>query len=188
MKTTDPRRVLVAYASKHGATASMAERIGHTLQKAGLTVNTTSLATKPDPADYDAVIMGSAVYMGQWRSEATHFLADHIMALAERPVWLFSSGPTGNGNAVELLNGWRYPARLGPLVQRIQPQDTAVFSGALTPADLGLRERLLTWLVRAPAGDFRDWTAVDDWGTSVGEALLAHKQKRREETPKMLVS
>jgi menaquinone-dependent protoporphyrinogen oxidase len=172
MKTTNPRRVLVTYASKHGATASMAERIGHALKQAGLTVNTTSLGTHPNPTAYDAVVMGSAVYMGQWRPEAAHFLADHASVLAERPVWLFSSGPTGEGKAVELLKGWRYPARLGPLVEKIQPQDTAVFRGALAPADLGLRERLITWLVKAPVGDFRDWAAVDKWGARIGQDLL----------------
>lgn len=187
MKTTDPRRVLVTYASKHGATASMAERIGHALQQAGLTVNTTSLGTHPNPAEYDAVIMGSAVYMGQWRKEAAHFLADHVNELAERPVWLFSSGPTGEGKALELLKGWRYPAQLGPVVERIQPQDTAVFHGALAPADLGLRERFVAWLVRAPVGDFRDWQAVDAWGARIGKDLLV-PNKSTTGTPKSVLA
>ena len=65
-----------------------------------------------DLSEYDAVVLGSAVYIGGWRKEAVKFLKDNEGALAERTVWVFSSGPAGEGDPVDLLDGWRFP-RLG---------------------------------------------------------------------------
>ena len=44
---------------------------------------------------YDAVVLGSAVYAGHWRKPARELVNRCGTALAERPVWLFSSGPIG---------------------------------------------------------------------------------------------
>ena len=60
------RKVLVAYGSKHGGTREIAERIGQVLQEAGLAVTARSADETGDVASYDAVVLGSAVYAGQW--------------------------------------------------------------------------------------------------------------------------
>ena len=103
------KQVLVAYATKHGATAEIAEKIGQVLRQAGL--RTDVLPADPafgrsDLVAYKAVVLGSAVYIGRWRKEAVKFLQANEAALAEKPVWLFSSGPTGEGDPVELVKGW----------------------------------------------------------------------------------
>ena len=103
--------VLVAYATKYGATKETAEVIGQALRAAGREAEVLAAENVKDLSAYAAVILGSAVYVAQWRKEAATFLEIHEKALTERPVWLFSSGPTGSGDPVQLVSGWRFQIR-----------------------------------------------------------------------------
>ncbi len=99
------RKILVTYASKYGATAEIAEKIGAVLRQAGLPADVEPVDRIRDLNPYQAVILGSAIYIGKWQKEAAAFLQAHAETLADRPVWLFSSGPTGAGDPVELWRG-----------------------------------------------------------------------------------
>lgn len=167
------QRVLVAFASKHGATEEIAHKIGDTLGAAGLTIDVLPVDQVKDVQAYAAVILGSAVYVGQWRKEAAKFLTEQEQALARRPVWLFSSGPTGEGDPVELMQGFRFPERLQPVADRVGPRDIAFFHGALDPQRLSLGEKLVVKGVKAPLGDFRDWHAIAAWAEGIGASLTA---------------
>ena len=59
--------VLVAYASKYGATKEIAEKIGEVLQDAGCSVDVHSVSDVKDLSGYQAVVLGSAAYIGGWR-------------------------------------------------------------------------------------------------------------------------
>ncbi|MBC7224302.1 MAG: flavodoxin domain-containing protein [Anaerolineae bacterium] len=165
------RKVLVAYATKYGATAEIAEKIGETLQEAGLQAEVLPVEQVHDLAPYEAVVLGSAVYAGRWRREAATFLRTHEEALAQRPVWLFSTGPTGEGDPVQLMQGWRFPEDLQPVAERIAPRDIAFFHGALDPGKLNLGERLVIHALKAPTGDYRDWEAIAAWAAGIAQAL-----------------
>jgi len=164
-------KVLVAYATKYGATQEIAAAIGDVLRNAGLKVETVQVDRVTDVSGYRAVVMGSAVYIGQWRKEAVAFLEKHEKALAERPVWLFSSGPSGKGDPVQLMSGWKFPEAQKPIAERIRARDTALFHGSVDPEKLSLPEELILKGVKAPTGDFRDWEAVRAWARSIAEAL-----------------
>ncbi len=164
-------QVLVAYATKYGATAEIAERIGQVLRQAGLNTDVLLVDRIRDLSAYQAVILGSAVYTGNWRKEAVKFLQANEKTLADRQVWLFSSGPTGEGDPVERLRGWRFPKELQPVADRIQPRDITVFHGAVNEKKLNLIERQMLKTVKAPLGDFRDWDAISAWATAVADAL-----------------
>ncbi|KPK03930.1 MAG: hypothetical protein AMJ56_18310 [Anaerolineae bacterium SG8_19] len=164
-------RVLVTYATKYGATAEIAEKIGEILREAGLSADVLPVKKVGDLNSYTAVVLGSAVYIGQWRKEAVKFLKDNEKILAERPVWLFSSGPTGEGDPVELLEGWTLPGKVQPIAGRIQPRDIAVFHGALDPEELNFIERSMIKNVKAPVGDFRDWEVIEAWAAAVASEL-----------------
>ena len=169
-------RVLVAYATKHGATAEIAEKIGQVLRQAGLQADVLPADRVGDLSPYKAVVLGSAVYIGQWQKKAATFLRANEKALAERPVWLFSSGPTGKGDPVQLVQGWRFPTSLQPIADRIQARDIALFHGALDSKKMNLIEKWMIKNVKAPVGDFRDWNAIHAWASGIADAL-------RRETP-----
>lgn len=164
-------RILVAYATKHGATAEIAERIGQVLRKAGLQADVISADRVDDLAPYGAVALGSAIYIGRWRKEVVRFLKANEQALAERKVWLFSSGPTDEGDPLELVDGREVPEKLQPIVDRIQPQDVVVFHGAMDADNLNFLEKFAIKNVGAPLGDFRDWEAIAAWAEKIADAL-----------------
>lgn len=160
-------KILVTYASKHGATAEIAKKIGEVLAQAGMQADVQPVEKVRDVTPYQAVVLGSAVYVGQWQKSALKFLQAHEAALTERTVWLFSSGPTGEGEPVELLKGWRFPEKHQPLADRIGPREIAVFGGALNEQDMGFFEKWVIKNVKAPTGDFRDWEAITAWAEGI---------------------
>lgn len=166
-------RVLVAYATKYGATAGIAEKIGEVLRQAGLATDVKPADQVGDLSPYRAAVLGSAVYIGQWRKEAAKFLQANERWLAERPVWLFSSGPMGEGDAAELLKGWRFPGKLQPVADRIKPRAIAVFHGAVEPKKLNFIERWMLKNVKSPVGDFRNWDVITAWAAGIAQDLQA---------------
>jgi menaquinone-dependent protoporphyrinogen oxidase len=165
------KKILVAYASKYGATAEIAKRIGERLEEEGLEVKVLPAEKLKEVASYGAVVLGSAVYAGQWRKEAADFLQANEQALKEMPVWLFSSGPTGEGNPVELMKGWRFPESLQAVADRVDPRETAFFMGDIDMKRLNLPERMIVKAIKAPTGDYRDWDSIEAWAGSIADQL-----------------
>jgi menaquinone-dependent protoporphyrinogen oxidase len=172
--------VLVAYASRHGATKGIAERIAGSLSAAGLTAETRSVKEVRDLAGYDACVIGSAAYMFHWLKEATQFAKRHQQMLAERPVWLFSSGPLGTDLVDEQgrdVYETTRPKEFDELESLLHPRGTQIFFGAWDPAapPIGMAERLMRMAPASktafPSGDFRDWAAVDAWAAEIAASL-----------------
>jgi menaquinone-dependent protoporphyrinogen oxidase len=164
-------KVLVAYASKYGATAEIAEKIGQVLRESGSQVDVSPVKAIKNLKSYDAVILGSAAYMFRWRSDAVSFLKKNQKLLAERPIWLFYSGPLGKGDALELVKGQRFPKPLKPVIDHIKPRDTAVFHGFINMDKLNFFERFAFKKSPAMQGDFRDWDAIISWAKSIAAEL-----------------
>lgn len=164
-------QVLVAYGTKHGATAEIAEKIGQVLGQEGLVAEVLPADRAGDLTPYQAVVLGSAVYMGRWRKEAATFLEANAEQLAERPVWIFSSGPTAEGDPVQLGEGWAFPEGLQSIADSIQPRDNTVFHGVMNLEKASFFEKLIIKLVKAPVGDFRDWDAITAWAQAIAGEL-----------------
>ena len=159
--------VLVAYASKHGSTQEIAERIAGRLREQGKKVVVRSMENVEQPGDYEAFVIGSAVYYGSWMKEATEWVHRNLAVLTRRPVWLFSSGPLGT----EVKDAEQQPKEMAEFQETIHPRDHRVFFGALDHHKLGFAERMVLKAVRAPEGDFRDWAAVDAWTACIAREL-----------------
>lgn len=176
-------KILVAVASKHGNTHEIGEAIAGELRAAGHTVDVRDVASGEttvasaslaggataggDIEPYDAVVAGSAVYMGKWMGEARDFVAKHTEQLRAVPVWLFSSGPVGE----EYPEGMGVPEYLDELLAQTGAREHVVFAGRLDKGRLNLAERMAVRLVKAPEGDFRDWNAIRTWGREIAAAL-----------------
>ncbi len=141
------------------------------MRQAGLRAAVHPAETVVDLEPYQAVVLGSAVYAGSWRKEAAEFLRSHEAGLAARPVWLFSSGPTGQGDPVTLMKGWRFPEALQPTADRIKPREIILFHGAMDLARMQFADRLIIKAMKTPAGDFRDWPAIEAWATAIAHEL-----------------
>lgn len=165
-------KILVTYASKYGATREIAEKVGGVLQQAGFQVDVLPVAGVRDLTPYKAVVLGGALYVGKWPKEAAEFLSAQAKALSGRPVWLFSSGPTGQGDPVTLLGGNCLPAGLKAVVAQIHPRDIAVFGGFIDPEKVNWIEKwVVKSLVKKPFGDYRDWDMIARWSASIAQAL-----------------
>lgn len=177
-------KVLVAYASRHGATAGIAERIAQALERRGLEVTLESAASVHEVSGFDAFVIGSAAYMGRWLGDATMLVRRHTEALRGRPVWLFSSGPIGtdlvDSKGRDVIEACE-PEEFGTLGAALSPRDRKVFFGAYDPdaPAVNLVERLGSVFTRMPAiraqmpaGDFRNWPAIEAWASGIADELL----------------
>lgn len=162
-------KVLVAAASRYGATQEIAEAIGRVLADREIDVDVTRAEGLDDVTRYDAVVLGSAVYMGNWLAPARRFVEEYGEELARRPTWLFSSGPLGSpprpqeDEAVHIDRIW---SRTSAIEHRL-------FGGKLDKNQLSFSERAVVHAVRAPEGDFRDWNDISAWAASIAETLVA---------------
>ena len=164
--------VLVVYASRLGSTKAIAERIAARLETHGLDATVHSVVAVPDPRPYGAFVIGSAVYAGHWLKEAIGFVHDHEVALAARPVWLFSSGPVGRtATKVAPVR----TAEVAELSSATAARGHRVFAGALDRkvvdgSELSFADRFVAKRF-VPDGDFRDWPAIDAWADEIAREL-----------------
>jgi menaquinone-dependent protoporphyrinogen oxidase len=173
-------RVLVAYASRHGGTAGIADRVSARLRERGVLAEARPVSEIGDIEGYDAFVVGSAAYMYHWLKEATSFAKRHRVLLSQRPVWLFSSGPLGtdlvDDEGRDVFEASR-PKEFAELKAMIRPRGERVFFGAWDPNQpaIGMAERFLRMSRSAsealPVGDFRDWKAIESWADEIAGAL-----------------
>lgn len=165
--------VLVAAASKHGATAEIAARIGAYLADHGVAVEVKDLEHVHDLGKYDAFVLGSGVYLGQWLKPARTFVDAHADELARRPTWLFASGSiVGDPPVADDPNAVR-ASHIAKLVERTHAREHRLFGGKLDKSKLGLIEKAAVRGAHATEGDYRDWQAVDEWAVAIARQLNA---------------
>jgi menaquinone-dependent protoporphyrinogen oxidase len=159
--------VLVAYASRHGSTRDIAQRIVLRLADHGHEVTARDIEEEEDgsPGGFDAVILGSAVYMGHWIKSARKYLDAHLDQLADRPLYVFSSGPVIRDEHAE------EPAEIAELIARLGPVEHVLFGGKLDSDELNFGEKLVVKMIGAEDDDVRDFEVIDRWADAVAEAL-----------------
>jgi len=173
-------RVLVVVASKHGATAEIAEALARSMvscpagRAAGLSALAVPVEQWPDPSPFDAVVLGSAVYVGRWLEPAREYAAVHAGVLRTRPVWLFSSGPIGQPPFPP-----DEPHDAAPMAAVTAALGHRVFPGRLDKARLTFGERAMVTAMRAPLGDFRNWNEVASWAAEIAAVVSVPAQTGR---------
>jgi len=164
-------RVLVSAASRHGATTEIAQAIGQVLSGQGLSVAVIAPGDVRSLDGYDAVIIGSAVYMGHWLDPAQELVNRFRVALADRPVWLFSSGPVGKPSSKLAQAMDQDPADLSAMVEATHARDHRRFAGKLDRKVLSLHQRAGLLVFRGLDGDFRDWVGIRQWADGIARQL-----------------
>jgi len=163
-------KILVAYASRAGSTGEVAEAIGQVLCEAGAAVDVRLVKEVTDLSPYRAVIVGSAIYMGKWMSEAVKFVETHRETLSQMPVACFTVCLTLKEDTEE--NRREVAAYLDPVREVVQPVDVGLFAGVMDYNKLPFIFRLMMKAMKSPQGDFRDWEAIRAWAAGVRPALL----------------
>ena len=153
-------RILVAYATKKGSTAEIAQAIAKELQAAGHSADAVEIAQGASPAGYDAVVIGGPLYLGKIEGMGK-FVQRHSPELARVPVAAFvvclaavTKDPEGMAWADKALN-----AALDPL----RPVAETIFAGRLDLEKLSWFQRFAVKKAKSPVGDFRDWAAIAAW-------------------------
>jgi menaquinone-dependent protoporphyrinogen oxidase len=164
-------KALVTVSSKHGATKEIGEAIAETLRSAGIYV----AVVEPEHVDsligYDAVVVGSALYMGRWMAPAREFVQRNAVALGRLPVWLFASGPIiGTLNAP---SDGPDTAEGRKLQELVGAREAKVFAGELKKESLGFVEKQIVKMVKSPWGDYRPWEEIRAWAESIAKELNA---------------
>ncbi|PWK65190.1 menaquinone-dependent protoporphyrinogen oxidase [Streptomyces sp. CG 926] len=162
------KKVLVAYGTKHGATAGIAEQIGNTLREDGLDAVVLPADHIDDVRGYDAVVLGGAVYAGRWSSKARRCAERNADSLRHRPVWLFSSGPLDRSAEEHDIPPTPAVARQ---MQLIGAREHQTFGGSVTARTSGLVARSI--LRQGKGGDYRNPERIRTWAHHISAELAA---------------
>jgi menaquinone-dependent protoporphyrinogen oxidase len=161
--------VLVAYSSKRGSTAEIAETVAATLRREGLGVCLEPAEAVGSLEPYDAVVLGSAIYMKRWRGDARHFLKKHRKALKQMPFWAFSSGPVGD--PAKDNPEWTDPPKIAEKVEELGGREHVVFGGCLPAEPAGFMEKAMVEGTPKELRDRRDWAEIRGWAHQIAMQL-----------------
>lgn len=173
--------VLVAVASRHGATREIADVIGETLGSAlasldeDAEVDVLFAENAYDLSDYEAFVLGSAVYNGHWVEAACDLVERHGRILRSRPVWLFSSGPARSGALKGDTGGADGVVDVARQARVSAAYQHRLFPGKLDRRRLCLAERAVAGALGLRDGDYRDWQAVRAWARVIASTLHASR-------------
>ncbi|MCY1157286.1 MAG: flavodoxin [Citricoccus sp.] len=173
-------RVLIGYASAHGSTAQIGQRIAKVLERDGLTVEVLPLQQAPSPEGYEAVVLGSAIHDQDWLPTAAEYTTRHAEALRDRPVWLFSVGMTS------ALPRWirrsahaSQDRRLAHALRDVVcPRGHLLLSGVATPGQFPRWVGTLFRVLGAHFGDYRDWARIEAWAQEIAGELQSTRPLR----------
>jgi menaquinone-dependent protoporphyrinogen oxidase len=158
-------RILVAYASRCGSTAEIAEALGSDLRSRGYKPEVLPVAKVAQLGGYQAMLLGSAVRAGNWLKEATGFVRQHQREIQDLPNAFFTVHMMNVGDDEKSRKG-----RLGylnPVREMVLPDSEVFFAGRMDLSRLSFGERLLCKVMGASSKDLRNWPAIHAWGSNV---------------------
>jgi menaquinone-dependent protoporphyrinogen oxidase len=158
--------VLVTAASKHGATLEIAGSIARVLAEHDVSAEFVGIDKVSDLGPYEAVVLGSAVYMGHWLEPARTFVERYGNDLAERKTWLFSSGPVGDPSRAP-----EEAVKVDDIIAATKASEHRLFAGRFDKSTFSFPERAVMRAVGAKEGDYRDWDEIKGWASEIASQL-----------------
>lgn len=172
--------VMVAFATCHGSTQGVAERIGRRVQASGIDAEVHPVSEVTDLGRYDAVILGSAIHNMKWLPEASRFAQRNAAVLQQRPTWLFSVSSIGDQESffsprvARVLRAMKKETpEITALRSAIHPREHRNFAGAVARTDWSAAGSAFLRIMGGRYGDHRNWRAIDDWAASIAADLAA---------------
>ncbi|WP_436345863.1 flavodoxin domain-containing protein [Natronorubrum sp. FCH18a] len=176
-------RVLVAFGSSEGQTATIAERVGDVLEANDHEPVLVHLKHPPSGLDvnaYDGVIVGASIHAGSHQGYVTEFVREYREALNRLLSAFFSVSLTAaHADPVE-----REPARelLEAFLEETgwEPDGTLTVAGALKYSEYGLMKRfVMRRIARKASGDtdtsrdyeYTDWNEVEAFALEFSSQL-----------------
>jgi menaquinone-dependent protoporphyrinogen oxidase len=162
-------KILVAYATKAGSTAEVAEAIGEELRNMGAEADVRLAKDVKTLKPYGAAILGSGIRMGQLLSDATKFVEKNREALSQIPVAYFVVCLTMKDDTEESRT--TVEAYLDPVREMVEPVDIGLFAGVIDYSKLSFTARTMSKAMKVSEGDFRDWQAIRAWARHLHDRL-----------------
>lgn len=174
MLKTPASKILVAYASRAGSTAGVAQAIGEALMQQGFQVDVRPMQEVDDLTPYQAVVAGSAIRIDKWLPEAFDFLKRHQTELSQKPFAAFLvclALASGTDHARRTASSYLQSVR-----DLVTPVSEGFFAGVLDLSRIPERRyrlgfRLFTTVGLFAEGDYRDWNAIHEWANELPVAL-----------------
>jgi menaquinone-dependent protoporphyrinogen oxidase len=177
----DGKKVLVAYVTRHGSTASIAEKIGEVLTGQGLFVDVRPVEKikGEELGQYDCYVVGSGTIWAKAMPPFIKFVKDHITVFTSKPTAIFNvcmtvqrDTPANRQRAADYLEASvAHVPELKPVVEK------EMFGGRVTMGKLTIWESMVLrfFFIITPQthGDFRKWDLVTAWAEKVGNAFKA---------------
>ncbi len=170
--------ILVAYATDHGSTQGVADRIACRSRSRGIVAEVREVSEVADVMKYEAIVIGSAIHGGKWLAVARQFADRKAAALRERPVWLFSVSTLGDDESMfpawiaKRLRAWRgQTSELAELRMLLHSRGHRNFAGAITRSQWTVTGRVFFLALGGRYGDHRNWSAIDAWTDSIAAQL-----------------
>ena len=152
-------RMLVVHASKYGSTREVAETVADVLREQGEPLAVAPVTEVGSLDGFDAVVLGSGLYMGRLHRDARRFLRRYRHELEVLPLAVFALGPFHDSG--KELEGSRRQLEQGLSKLHVKPEATAVFGGVLDP------EQMPFPFSRMEPSDARDWDEIRDWAAAL---------------------
>lgn len=162
---TMDKPVLVTYATRAGSTAEIANAIGETLAARGFRVEVKPVKSQPALDGYAAVILGSAIRMGNWLPEMVKFIQTNQSVLAAMPTALFTVHMLNTGEDADSRAARE--AYIASVRALLPDAENVYFEGAMDFSRLSLLDRFISRMVKAVEADRRDWDAIRRWAETV---------------------
>jgi menaquinone-dependent protoporphyrinogen oxidase len=168
-------KILVAYGTRAGSTAEVADAVGKKLAQGGVAVDVRPVKSINNLSGYSAVVLGSAVRAGKILPEVTDFVKAHKEELRKRPVAYFVAGMTLREDTPEKRK--IVDAYLDPLRAEVAPVDAGLFAGKMDYSKLGFFERIIIKnMIKTPEGDLRNWPEINNWAEKLLPKLVDGKK------------
>ncbi|HMA05523.1 MAG TPA: flavodoxin domain-containing protein [Methanomicrobiales archaeon] len=162
-------KILIAYTSRRGSTAEIAEAMGKELEAVGNSVQVTDMKNVASIEGFQAVVIGTPIYLGKVEKPVHAFVARHREGLLAVPVAAFAVGITPVNSPPEAVEGVlaTFRAALDP----VKPVAVTMFAGVLDMSKMSFLERTIIGSMKILTGDFRDWDAIKKWARELPAVL-----------------